>query len=67
MAKRDTFIGLEFPAATRVAFKRRFATNPKSAQVVQRYNIQEYGMTEAEIREGFSDYMEKYGLKEAGQ
>lgn len=58
------FIGMEISDELRVAFAQRIADKPELAHGVHRYDITDYGMTEAEAREPFGDYVSRYDLLE---
>jgi Sulfotransferase family len=56
------FIGMQIPEATRTAFARRIAEKPELAYGVHRYDIADFGMTPAEARQPFGDYIERFDL-----
>ncbi|MBW8785227.1 MAG: sulfotransferase [Novosphingobium sp.] len=58
------FIGWEIPDATRAAMAQRIAEKPELAYGVHRYDIRDYGMTEAEARAPFGDYVNRFDLLE---
>lgn len=58
------FIGYDIPEVTRAGFARRIEEKPELAHGVHRYRIEDYGMTEAEAREPFADYIRRYDLLE---
>ena len=58
------FIGWEISEPLRAAFAQRIAEKPELAHGVHRYAIADYGMTEAEAREPFGDYIQRYDLVE---
>lgn len=58
------FIGMEITDETRAGFARRIEEKPELQHGVHRYSIADYGMTEAEAREPFGDYIDRYGLVE---
>ncbi|CAN7513525.1 sulfotransferase [Phenylobacterium sp. LjRoot219] len=58
------FIGMEIPDELDPAFAQRIADKPELAHGVHRYDITDYGMTEAEAREPFGDYVSRYDLLE---
>ena len=56
------FIGWDICADTRAAFARRIEEKPELQHGVHRYNIDDYGMSEAEAREPFGDYIQRFDL-----
>ncbi|MFV8818705.1 sulfotransferase family protein [Haliea sp. E17] len=67
MAVLDTiysFIGMDIPDNTRAAFARRIEEKPELQHGVHRYDIADYGMSEAEAREPFGDYIQRFDLAE---
>ena len=59
------FIGWNIPEDTRAGFARRIAEKPELQHGVHRYAIADFGMTEAEAREPFGDYIERFDLVES--
>jgi hypothetical protein len=59
------FIGMDIPDDVRAGMAQRIAEKPELARGVHRYDITDYGMTEDEAREPFSDYIRRYDLLEA--
>lgn len=58
------FIGMDIPDQTRAGFARRIEEKPELARGVHRYDIADYGMTEAQARDPFGDYVERFDLVE---
>jgi hypothetical protein len=58
------FIGMDIPAATRAVLAQRIEEKPELQHGVHRYDIADYGMTEAEVREPFGDYVGRFDLVE---
>lgn len=58
------FIGWDIPDETRAGFARRIEEKPELQHGVHRYRIADYGMTEAEARAPFGDYVDRYDLVE---
>lgn len=58
------FIGMDIPDGTRVALAQRIEEKPELSRGVHRYSITDYGMTEAEAREPFGDYIGRFDLLE---
>ena len=58
------FIGMDIPADVRAGFARRIEEKPELARGAHRYRIEDYGMTEAEARAPFGDYLARHGLVE---
>ncbi len=58
------FIGMDIPDATRSALAQRIEEKPELSRGIHRYSITDYGMTEAEAREPFADYIERFDLLE---
>lgn len=61
------FIGMDIPAETRAGLARRIEEKPELKRGVHRYDISDYGMSEEEAREPFTDYIQRFGLVEAGK
>jgi hypothetical protein len=61
------FIGMDITPELRTAFARRIEEKPELSHGAHRYNITDYGLTEAEVREPFDDYIRRYDLVEAGR
>jgi hypothetical protein len=59
------FIGMDIPDDTRAALAQRIKERPELARGVHCYNVADYGMTEAEAREPFREYIQRYNLLEA--
>ncbi len=59
-----SFIGWEIPDDTRRAFAQRIDEKPELQHGVHRYRIEDYGMSEAEARAPFGDYIERFSLTE---
>lgn len=58
------FIGMEIGDEVRTGFAQRIEEKPELARGAHRYDIADYGMTEAEARAPFGDYIERYDLVE---
>ena len=58
------FIGMDIPDDTRAALARRIEEKPELQHGAHRYDIADFGMTMAEAREPFGDYVERYDLVE---
>lgn len=58
------FIGMDIPDDTRAALAQRIEDKPELARGVHRYDISAFGMTEAEARGPFGDYVQRYDLLE---
>ncbi len=58
------FIGMEIADELRLCLMQRIAEKTELAHGAHRYNIADYGMTEAEVRVPFDDYVERYDLVE---
>lgn len=58
------FIGMDIPEETRPALQRRIDEKPEMQHGVHRYSIADFGMTEDEAREPFTDYIARYDLLE---
>jgi hypothetical protein len=56
------FIGMDLPDPLRAAMAVRIAEKPELQHGAHRYEVTEYGMTEAEVRERFGDYMTRHDL-----
>jgi len=56
------FIGMDITTELRAGFARRIEEKPELAHGEHRYNIADYGMSEAEVREPFHDYIQRYDL-----
>jgi hypothetical protein len=57
------FIELELTPMVERAMRQRIATTPPAAHGAHRYEIGHFGMTEAEIRERFGSYMDRFVLR----
>ncbi len=58
------FIGMDIPEATRAGFAQRIEDKPELRHGAHRYAIADYGMTEAQAREPFGDYVQRFDLLE---
>lgn len=58
------FIGMDIPGDLRSALAQRIADKPELSHGVHRYSIKDYGMTEAQARAPFGDYVDRLGLLE---
>jgi Sulfotransferase family len=56
------FIGMEITDELRVSFERRIKEKPELSHGAHRYSIADYGMTDAQAREPFDDYIRRYDL-----
>jgi hypothetical protein len=56
------FIGMEITNEVRACFAKRIRDRPELSHGVHRYDIADYGMTEAQVREPFTDYIQRYEL-----
>ena len=56
------FIGMEMTEMARIGMAQRIAEKPELQHGVHRYDIADFGLTEAEVRERFGDYVENYDL-----
>jgi Sulfotransferase family len=56
------FIGMEITDELRSSFERRIKEKPELSHGAHRYSIADYGMTEAQAREPFDDYIRHYDL-----
>lgn len=56
------FAGLELTPEVRAAMQQRIADDPERQHGAHRYDIADFGMTEAQIRERFGDYIERFDL-----
>ena len=56
------FIGAELTDAVRAAMQQRIADDPERQHGAHKYNVADFGMSEDEIRERFSDYIERFDL-----
>jgi hypothetical protein len=56
------FIGMEMSAAARAGMVSRIAEKPELQHGVHRYDVADFGMTKAEIRERFGDYVARFDL-----
>jgi hypothetical protein len=64
MERVYAFIELELTKEVRALLTQRIAAKPELAHGAHRYDITDYGMSEAEVREVFGDYVERYDLVE---
>jgi hypothetical protein len=60
-----TFIGMAITDEVRGRLAKRIEEKPELSRGVHRYNISDYGMSEALAREPFGDYIQRYDLIEA--
>ena len=60
------FIGMEITDELRLGLERRIKEKPELSRGQHRYRIDDYGMTEAQAREPFDDYIRRYDLMRAG-
>jgi hypothetical protein len=58
------FIAMELPEDSRSAMAQRIADKPELSRGAHRYHISDFGMTEAEAREPFGDYLVRHDLLE---
>jgi hypothetical protein len=56
------FVGMQITDAVRTGFAKRIREKPELAHGVHRYNVADYAMTEEQVREPFSDYIQRYDL-----
>jgi hypothetical protein len=56
------FIGMAMTDTARASMARRIAEKPEMQHGVHRYDVADFGLTEAEIRERFGDYVERFDL-----
>jgi len=56
------FIGMEISGELRLALEQRIEEKPELSRGEHRYRISDYGMTEAQAREPFDEYIRHYGL-----
>jgi hypothetical protein len=56
------FIGMEITDELRMSFERRIKEKPELSHGAHRYSIADYGMTDAQAREPFDDYIRRYDL-----
>lgn len=61
------FIGLDITDELRPRLQQRIEEKPELQHGKHRYDIADYGMTEAEVRAVFGDYVERYDLVEGGR
>lgn len=59
-----SFIGMDIPIETQADFSRRIEDKPELQHGTHRYAIADYGMTEAEARAPFGDYVARFDLAE---
>lgn len=57
-----SFIGMEMTEVARIGMAQRIAEKPELQHGVHRYDIADFGLTEAEVRERFGDYVENFDL-----
>jgi len=58
------FVGLDIGPELRAQFARRIAEKPELAHGPHRYDIADFAISEAEVREEFGDYVQRYDLLE---
>ncbi len=58
------FIGMDLTEQARADMVLRISQKPELAHGIHRYDIADFGMSEAEVREPFGDYIERFGLLE---
>jgi hypothetical protein len=58
------FIEMDIPDETRAKFAERIEEKPELQFGAHRYDIADYGMTEAEVRDAFGDYVQRFDLVE---
>ena len=58
------FVGMDLPQTTCSKMARRAEEKPELAMGVHRYDIAEFGMTENQVRDAFSDYVARFALNE---
>lgn len=58
------FIGMQLGGDVRIDLLRRIGEKPELAHGAHRYDIADFGMSEAEVRQQFGGYVERYGLSE---
>jgi hypothetical protein len=56
------FIGMDISAPARAAMETRIAEKPELQHGVHRYDVKDFGLTQAEIRERFGAYMQRFDL-----
>ena len=56
------FVGEELTEDIRVAMAARIADDPERRHGVHRYDVADFGMSEAQIRERFADYVQRHDL-----
>lgn len=56
------FISMEMTEVARIGMAQRIAEKPELQHGVHRYDIADFGLTEAEVRERFGDYVENFDL-----
>lgn len=56
------FIGAELSDEVRTAMQQRIADDPERQHGAHKYNVADFGMSEDEIRERFSDYIARFDL-----
>jgi hypothetical protein len=56
------FIGMEITDDLRLGFEQRIKEKPELSRGQHRYSISDYGMTQAQAREPFKDYVRQYDL-----
>jgi len=57
------FIGMEMTETARAGMVQRIAEKPELQHGVHRYDVADFGMSKEEIRERFSDYVERFDLR----
>jgi hypothetical protein len=61
------FAGLELTAPVEAAMRERAQAKPELAHGAHRYDLADFGMSAAEVREAFGDYVQRYDLIEGGR
>lgn len=56
------FIGMDITRTARAGMAQRIAEKPELQHGVHRYDVADFGLTKAEIRERFGDYVQKFDL-----
>jgi hypothetical protein len=57
-----SFVGLDLTAPARAAMEKRVKDDPERQYGVHQYRIDDFGITEEQVRERFGDYTERFGL-----
>jgi hypothetical protein len=64
IARIYDFAGLSLSAGTEAAMAERIAARPELSHGVHRYDLADFGLTAAAVRERFGDYVDRFGLLE---